>query len=418
MRATPTHRLCVHWPRLGPYHLARLTGAHEHALKRDAELVALETAGNDRTYEWKKESAQTDYTREVIFPNRIYEEIDAAEMHLGVTATLDRLQPDAVAITSYSTPDARAGLLWCKRHRRSAILMTATKEDDVERVGWRETVKSKLINLFDAALVAGTPQREYLEKLGFPKELIFQGCDSVDNDYFAREAAHVKSNPSHYRILPGLDSESPYFLASNRFVPRKNLNRFLEAYRVYRACTVDPWRLLMLGDGPERESLETQVKQQNIEGVEFCGFRQIEELPAYYALAGAFVHPSLVEQWGLVVNEAMAAGLPVLVSNRAGCAKDLVKHGRNGYTFDPTNIDELAHWLGVLSDPQTDRKRMGQASVEIIANWSPERFGSQMWAAVDAAQERAKRNVLTGRAGLWLIQKLSRRVNSFHSFQD
>ena len=75
------------------------------------------------------------------------------------------------------------------------------------------------------------------------------------------------------------------------------------------------------------------------------GFKQYDELPIYYGLAGAFIHASTTEQWGLVVNEAMAAGLPVIVSERCGCAPDLVENGRNGFTFDPYDVDALTHLM-------------------------------------------------------------------------
>lgn len=420
MSASDQHikKLCIHWPRLGPYHLARLSGAHGQALERDATIIALETAGNDTTYAWSQENAPVPYERTTVFQNRIYEDIPAQVLHEGITAALDRLQPDAVAITSYSTPDARASLMWCKQHRKAAILMSETKADDAPREAWREWVKSKLVDLFDAALVGGTPHQIYLEKLGFPFTHIFQGCDAVDNTYFQSRAAQIRQNPLQHTPLTGLQDPSPFFLASNRFVARKNLSRLIRAYEMYRERTRTPWRLLLLGDGPERPALEALVTDKKVAGVIFCGFRQIEELPTYYARASAFIHPALTEQWGLVVNEAMAAGLPVLVSKHAGCAMDLVADGENGFQFDPLNTNELADLLVVISDPQTDLQAMGTASQHIIANWSPERFGRQIWAAADAALQRSKRQLLPGRPLLSLIQHSSRTVHSFHSVRD
>lgn len=413
-----TKRLCIHWPRLGPYHIARLKGAHHQALTRDASIVALETAGNDTTYAWAQENESLPFQRETVFRDQIYEDLPAADLHQGVTAALDKLQPDAVAITSYSTPDARASLIWCKQNRKAAILMSETKEDDAAREAWREWVKAKLVDLFDAAFVGGTPHQAYLEKLGFPYTHIFQGCDAVDNTYFETRTAEIRRKPSRHTDLPGLQDPSPFFLASNRFVARKNLSRLIRAYAMYRERTSTPWRLLLLGDGPERPALESMVADKKIAGVNFCGFRQIEELPAYYARARVFVHPALIEQWGLVVNEAMAAGLPVLVSERAGCAHNLVEQDINGFTFDPLNTNELANLLTNVSDPHTDLKAMGKASKEIIANWSPERFGRQIWAAADAALQRSSRRIIPGKLLLWLVQRSSRQVHSFHSVRD
>ncbi len=141
-------------------------------------------------------------------------------------------------------------------------------------------------------------------------------------------------------------------------------------------------------------------------------------MPAYYGRAGAFIHPALVEQWGLVVNEAMAAGLPVLVSERAGCAPDLVRQGVNGFTFDPLNTAELARLLGVISRSAHDRAGWGAASRVIVAEWSPGRFASGLWAAADAAALRRTAGAPLSLALLWTIQRLGRRVHSFHSLRD
>jgi len=408
----------VQWTRLGPYHLARLAASHAAGEASGRRVIALETAGGDTTYAWQQERGETPYPREVIFPDRNYEELDSASIHRGVTVALDRIDPDAVAITSYSTPDARACLLWCRRHGRPAILMTETKEDDADRISWREVVKQSLVGLYDAALVGGAPQRAYLEKLGMPAKAIFLGFDAVDNRFFADGADAARASPESCRHLAGLADPSPFFLASNRFIPRKNLGRLIEAYGQYRRQEAAPWRLLLLGDGQERPALEALVRALGIEGVEFCGFQQINALPAYYGRAGAFIHPALVEQWGLVVNEAMAAGLPVLVSERAGCAPDLVRQGVNGFTFDPLNTAELARLLGVISRSAHDRAGWGAASRVIVAEWSPGRFASGLWAAADAAALRRTAGAPLSLALLWTIQRLGRRVHSFHSLRD
>jgi glycosyltransferase involved in cell wall biosynthesis len=99
-------------------------------------------------------------------------------------------------------------------------------------------------------------------------------------------------------------------------------------------------------------------------------------------LAGAFVHASLVEQWGLVVNEALAAGLPVLVSSRCGCVPELVRD-RNGFVFEPLDIDGLARLMVRISGQ--DLQAMGQASQQIVAEWSPDRFAEGMLSAARAA---------------------------------
>ena len=415
-------RLCVQWPRFGPYHLARLRSAQVLLAPRGVEVIGLETAGRDALYEWRVERDVVPFHREQVFPDRTFEAISPAEMHRGTYAALDRLAPDVVGIMSYGYPDARAALAWCRRRRRTAVLMTDTKADDTPRIGWRERIKRRIVAQYDAALAAGTPHRAYLVRLGFPEERIFLGYDVVDNAFFRTEAEAARSAPEAFRHLPGLGDDTPYFLASNRFLPRKNLDRLLLAYRRYREQTAErgqrPWRLLMLGDGALRPTLERLVRDERIDGVVFCGFQQIEHLSAYYGLAGAFVHPARADQWGLVVNEAMAAGLPVLVSTGAGCAYDLVRDGENGYRFPPADVGDLAAKLALVAAPETDRETMARRSREIIAGWSLETFSEGLWRAAAAGQRYADRRpdpIALGLLGA--INRYSRSVTTFHSLE-
>src|SRR6267378_2061180 len=199
-----------------------------------------------------------------------------------------------------------------------------------------------------------------------PRERIFTGYDVVDNEYFRQKAEEVRQKYA----LP-----ENYFLASARFVEKKNLAMLIQAYAEYRRsaafakATADkeiaanvPWDLVVLGDGPLRESLNSQLSTLNLnEHVHLPGFKPYDELPVYYALANAFVHASTTEQWGLVVNEAIASGLPVIVSERCGCAPELVNG--NGFTVDPLDEQALAaRLLQMASLSEHDRKHLGDNS--------------------------------------------------------
>lgn len=161
------------------------------------------------------------------------------------------------------------------------------------------------------------------------------------------------------------------------------------------------------------------MRTEHIEEVTLAGFRQLEETTAYYGLAGAFVHPAQVDQWGLVVNEAMAAGLPVLVSKRAGCAHDLIRDGENGFCFDPADASQLSRLLCKIASPDTDRAAMGRRSREIIARWSPDRFAEGLWQALQTGQQQPRRPFsLPLRLLLWLLRKATRDIRSFHAIKD
>jgi glycosyltransferase involved in cell wall biosynthesis len=161
-----------------------------------------------------------------------------------------------------------------------------------------------------------------------------------------------------------------------------------------------------LGDGELRSSIMSRIARLDlVEDIRLPGFKQYGELPIYYGLASAFVHASTSEQWGLVVNEAMASGLPVLVSKRCGCAPDLVEDGLNGFTFDPCDVEELAglmQHVAAMTDEQ--RHAMGHASRLIVADWGPERFADGLMQAVRVAMSRPPPTASSfDRALLWSL---------------
>ena len=128
--------------------------------------------------------------------------------------------------------------------------------------------------------------------------------------------------------------------------------------------------LLMVGDGEQRAPLEQQVQDLGIEGsVRFTGFRNQSELPSFYSLCDVFVLPSLLEPWGLAVNEVMTAGRAVVASDQVGAVFDLIRDGENGHVFPAGDVDALTTSLShIVSDPDISEK-MGQRSLEIIENW-------------------------------------------------
>ncbi len=379
----------IHWTVFGPFHISRLNAASLELAPAGIKIVGMETTSRFDMYPWAKEFDTFCFERHVALPGQIFERAKPVAMWRGVTSVLNKVQPQAIFINGYSYYDAWSALIWCKLHRSMAIIMSDSKPDDPSRVGWKEGIKRGIVRRFDSALCAGKCSREYLEQLGMKSEKIFEGFDAVDNDYFWRGAEQARKNPDRYRTFPGLGSSETFFLASARFEKGKNLAGLIQAYKQYRRKVCEegkiPWRLVILGDGVERSMLEDLVKAQGIPGVTFAGFHQIDDLPVYYGLASVFIHPAFQDTWALVVNEAMAAGLPVIVSNRAGCSVDLVEEGINGFTFPPDNLGRLSDLMVLMSSDQVDRKAMGQASCERIMNWGLSRFTQGLFGALQAA---------------------------------
>ena len=404
----PVRRVCVQWPRLGPYHLARLRATAERLAAEGVALTALETSAQDETYAWDADPRADGFDR-VVALDGAAESAPPRRTRRAVAAALNRIDPDAVAVTSYSTPDAHAALRWCRRRRRVAVVMFDSRAADAERQRWREAVKRTLVRQYDAALVAGTPQADYLQALGMDPARTFRPVDVVDNERFAEGARRARAGGR-------LPHPGPYILSVNRLVPRKNVDGLIRAYGLYRARAAAggraPWPLVLLGDGPERERLAALAG----EGVVWGGFQQVDALPAWYGGAGLYVHPAHADPWGLVVNEAMAAGLPVLVSRGAGCAPDLV--GGNGRTFAPRDADGLAALLTWATADDTDRAAMGARSRARIAPYTPAAFADGLWRAVQAGRPHAGRGLsLPARAVLAGLAALATQHRAFHTVE-
>ncbi len=239
-------------------------------------------------------------------------------MMRAVWSALNEINPQVLAIGGYKQWDMLTALAWARIKMRLAILLMDSKHHDYVRHKVKEWVKRKVVSLFDAAMVSGTYSQEYAINLGMPTERVFTGCDVVDNDYFFQKADWVRENACSLRKKYRLPEA--FFLCVSRLVEGKGISRLLQAYAQYvRKSPEQAWSLVFCGSGPLEDQLKQESKKLGINQVHFAGFRPIEELPIYYGLARCLIIPSMRDTWSLVVNEAMASGLPVLVSKACGC---------------------------------------------------------------------------------------------------
>ena len=366
---------------IGPYHHARLNAAADRLSVTGIEWSA---KGYDA---WGAAATPAGYHKVSLFPEATDHFPGSAELCRAFWSALEQTNPDVVAVNGWNNFGSLIAANCCLRRGIPMVVMSESSRQDEPRTWWKEVIKRRIVGLYSTALVGGQRHVEYLVELGMPRERVFTGYDVVDNDYFGRRTAEIRNSKFEFRNKRGLPEN--YFLASARFIEKKNLSSLIEAYAEYRrrseiAAKV-PWDLVVLGDGPLRETLNTQLSTLNLnEHVRLPGFKPYDELPVYYALANAFVHASTTEQWGLVVNEAIASGLPVIVSGRCGCVPELING--NGFTFDPTNEHELtARLLEMASLSDEERKRLGDNSYRIAANFAPERFGEGLERAASVA---------------------------------
>ncbi len=376
------NRVAVVFHRLGPYHRARLKEA-----ARLQRVVAVELSADSAEYAWDKLSGDLGFERLTLFPDGDSRQASVSELRARLSKALERVDPEVVAVPGWSDKGALVAMAFSRRKRVPLLMMSESTKADERRTWWKEWVKRRILNMCSAALVGGNSHAHYALELGMSRDLISLGYDAVENEYFAKGADQTRKSAAEIRNKYRLPDK--YFLASARLIEKKNLPGLLKAYALYRQkgeSGQELWDLVLLGDGPLRSTLKSELSTLKLCcNVHLPGFQQYPDLPAYYGLAKAFVHASTTEQWGLVVNEAMASGLPVLVSNRCGCVADLVQEGVNGFTFDPYNVQQLASLMLQVSTLNSQLSTMGAASQRIIANWGPERFASGLKAAVEKA---------------------------------
>lgn len=262
------------------------------------------------------------------------------------------------------------------------------------RPSWREVVRKPLLKAhyrgFDGFLAIGSANAAYYRWMGIPDDRIFQVPYTVDNERFITAGEAVRADRAATRARLGMDPDLPAIIFASKFDRRKRPDDLLEAYAKLRIEGVVA-QLVLVGTGLLEDELKRRVADQTIPDVVFPGFVNQTELPAVYAAADVFVLPSSNEPWGLVVNEAMCAGLPIVLSEEIGCAEDLVQDGVNGDTFTAGDVTGLADALRPILTDSDLRAAQGEASLERIKNWSYAECGEGIRAAIEASRARRKR---------------------------
>jgi glycosyltransferase involved in cell wall biosynthesis len=314
------------------------------------------------------------------------EEIPARTASKALYRKLEQLQPDVVFSGAIAYPSGATAARWARTHRRPLVVFDDARWRNVPRPRLVNWVKRRIYGNVDGILIPAPSHQPDYGDWGVSPSRMFFGLDVVDNDAWAARADEALSNAGGARARWGLPGR--YFLAVGRQVAKKNFTRLIQAYGIYRASRGDSaLDLVMVGEGPQRGRLEAFVRERGIGGVHFHPFRKPEELGAYYALAKALVLPSVSETWGLVVNEAMACGLPVLVSSECGCAETLVSEGCNGWTFGPLDPEALAKLMARFEQlGDSEHSAMGEASRRIIAQWGLDWFVQGVRTALQAVQ--------------------------------
>jgi len=282
---------------------------------------------------------------------------------------LMKYSPSVIIISGYYNLSSLLAMLYAKFFGRRIVLWCEGNKYE-RRINYSllEAYKRWFVRNCTGYIVPGRASFEYLLSLGAKTDKIWIAPNAVDNDYFSQACDKYRETKEAFKKTKGYSEKNILYVG--RLIDRKGILDLLKAFQIVSGEQPD-LGLLLVGSGKREARYRNFCKTHRIRNVFFAGFVHQEELPLYYAAADVFVLPTHSEPWGLVLNEAMACNLPIISSDVAGAAHDLIINGINGYIFQKGNIQQLVTYLkDILSDDQK-RIKMGQASLNIIKDYSP-----------------------------------------------
>jgi hypothetical protein len=303
---------------------------------------------------------------------------------LDTFALLRRHRPDVIVTTEFGFRTLQS-VLYRGFHPATAVVAWAPLSELTEqsRGKFRELLRRWLLRRVDAVVVTSESGARYIRTLGFPDAAIFRVPHTTDGGAFGGSAR-----------APGpIRFDNRRLLYVGQLIERKAVSPFLSVLSHWaeanRAESLEFW---IVGDGPQRGALESQRVPTNLR-VRFWGNVAYSDLPSYYARAGILAFPTLADEWGLVVNEALAAGLPVLGSRNSQAVEEMIEDGRTGWTFRPDRPEEILAALNrAFTTPADEFDRMRVRCRERARDFTPEAAAGRMLAAIEcAASARARR---------------------------
>jgi glycosyltransferase involved in cell wall biosynthesis len=293
----------------------------------------------------------------------------------------------AVVVNGWHFKSAWRAILACWANRIPILIRSDShsRGPGILRKAAKWPFYRSFIPRLDGCLAAGSWSRKYFEKYGAAGDRIFHIPHCVDNRRFESEMARLRPQRHELRGKWGIPSDATVFLFVGKFVAVKRPTDFVNA--IGRCAAERPKAVgLMAGDGPLRQQCEEQARSMGAP-VRFTGFLNQSQIAEAYAVADALVLPSEAETWGLVVNEAMASGLPCLVSDRVGCGPDLILCGETGDLFPMGYVDSLTGLMVRYTDPGR-LAAMGQNAKSKMQSYSVPAAAAALLTAVEAVRSR------------------------------
>jgi len=357
---TKREKVLFLWESFGPHHVDRCRACAAE-LGGSYEICGVEIATFDANYQWRGSVGADDFSKLTLFPGIVRQKIGTWRCFRRIVTACLRSRAKYIFLCNYDAPAIFFSAVVLRLFGRRLAIMQDSKFDDKQRYLGKEALKSLLYRPYHAALVAGHRAKSYLAFLGIPEERIVIGYDTVSVARI-RHSARAEPAPG------GVPHRQRHFTVVARFVPKKNLSLALDAYAAYVVRNPDaPRELHLCGSGELEPALREQAQRLRLSGVRFRGYLQEHEIARVLASSLALILPSVEEQHGLVINEAVAMGVPVLASDNCGARDLLLRSGINGYIIEPDNAAGLAHFMSLLDHDAEEWTRLARGAHQFEA---------------------------------------------------
>lgn len=326
----------------------------------------------DRTHSdrsWKVDEAEWAFKYRYLPTTRLF----GWTLHWPTPVLMRR--PDLL-MSGYAAPAWIAGWFILRmRGAKTCFQVEKTFDSWVKRSLFKQIIKRFLFQRVDLVSTTGADGKSFAVNSGAQPGKIHFLTYSMPGEFFNYDRTDVASERMYVRNAMKLRGTT--FLYVGRLWKPKGVQYLLDAFAEFQSMTDSPSSLLLVGDGVDEAELREQCQARPIANVFFAGFVERSELRKYYFAADVFVFPTLGDPYGIVVDEAMACGLPVLSTSAAGEITARVEAGVNGYIVPPADAAALADRMLKLARDPALLKAMGEESRKKVANHTPERWAAE-----------------------------------------
>lgn len=364
------------WDNFGPMHVDRVEAVAIH-LEGRRKVIGIEICSQSDVYDWTPETGRS-FEKITLFSKKELDAIGSVERAHKIVLACIKTKASDIFLCHYEHPATLLAALYLRVTGRRVYAMGCSKFDDYQRTLWRELGKSLFFLPYCGGLSSAKRAKDYMRFLGIP-------TSKIATEYNTLSVDRIRSLAGEQPAPSGVAFSDRHFTIIARFVPKKNIAIALDAYALYLTRAVRPHELHICGSGPLEQELSAQVDRLGLSAhVHFRGFLQTKQIAMVLGHTLVLLLPSIEEQFGNVVIEAQAMGVPVILSDNCGARDILVRSGVNGFVVEPDNAKGMAFFMSQLSCDQTIWADFAERSLASSIDGDVRKFAAAVSSLVEA----------------------------------